>query len=241
MATMAAGAVATAGAAIEAATPAGSMDPAETALVLADEAVAGGLRRRDLASRRSGDARRMIRFVVDPERRLLPDLAARLPGRGCWVAADAASIERAVKRRAFDQRAGGAVRVPDDLPGLLERLLVQRCQEAIGLGRRAGELVAGFDQVAAALDGSVAGLLIEACDAARHGRRKLAGKQGDGPCVDLLTRAELGQALGRDEVVHAWLRNGRLATRLLDDAARLAGFRHLPAEGERGVDAQQGN
>lgn len=197
--------------------------------------------RRDLASRESGEARRMLRFVVDPERRLLPDLAGKLPGRGYWVAADRRSVETALKRRAFDRQAGGTVRVPDDLVGLLERQLAQRCIEAIGLGRRAGQLVAGFDQVSAALDGGQAGLLIEAADAADHGRRKLRGKHGDGPCVDVLTRVELGQALGRDEVVHAWMRMGRLATRLIDDATRLAGFRRRPVEGERALDVQQGN
>ena len=98
-----------------------------------------------------------------------------------------------------------------------------------------------------------AGVLIEASDAAEHGRRKLRAKQGDGPVVAALSRAELGRALGRDAVVHAWMRNGRLATRLADDAARLAGFRRPPDHagdenadagdpraGERRVDEQQG-
>jgi predicted RNA-binding protein YlxR (DUF448 family) len=209
--------------------------------------------RRDLASRASGEARTMLRFVIDPERRLLPDLTGRLPGRGFWVEADAASVRKALKKRVFDRHAGGAVVVPDDLPALLERLLVQRCMDAVGLGKRAGDLVSGFDQVAAALAANAAGVLIEASDAALHGRRKLRAKQGDGPVVAALSRAELGRALGRDAVVHAWMRNGRLATRLADDAARLAGFRRPPDHagdedadaggpraGERRADEQQG-
>ena len=209
--------------------------------------------RRDLASRESGETRAMLRFVIDPERRLLPDLAGRLPGRGFWVKADAASVRKALKKRVFDRHAGGTVVVPDDLPALLERLLVQRCMDAVGLGRRAGDLVSGFDQVAAMLAANAAGVLIEASDAAEHGRRKLRTKQGDGPVVAALSRTELGRALGRDAVVHAWMRNGRLATRLADDAARLAGFRRPPAHagdadadagepraGECRVDEQQG-
>lgn len=196
--------------------------------------------RRDLASRQSLETRRMIRFVIDDSRRLVPDVAGRLPGRGYWVAADAGSVETALKRRAFDRHAGGAVHVPEDLVALLERLLLQRCQEVIGLGRRAGDVVAGFDQVAAALAGGEKGVLIQASDAAEQGRRRLSAKQGEGPGVELLTRAELGRALGRDAVVHAWMRNGRLASRLLDEAARLAGFRRRPGGDRRGVDAQQG-
>ncbi len=212
---------------------------------------AEGLVRRDLASRASGEARTMLRFVIDPERRLVPDLAGRMPGRGFWVKADAASVRTALKKRVFDRHAGGAVIVPDDLPELLERLLAQRCIDAVGLGRRAGELVSGFDQVAAAVAAAVPGVLIEASDAAEHGRRKLRAKQGDGPVVACLSRAELGRALGRDAVVHAWMRNGRLATRLADDAAKLEGFRRPPdnagdpgtgdpTAGECHVDEQQG-
>ncbi len=224
------------------------------AAVLSPEARTGKQSvRRDLASRASGEARTMLRFVIDPERRLLPDLAGRLPGRGFWVKADAASVRKALKKRVFDRHAGGAVVVPDDLPALLERLLVQRCMDAVGLGKRAGDLVSGFDQVAAALAANTAGVLIEASDAAEHGRRKLRAKQVDGPVVAALSRTELGRALGRDAVVHAWMRNGRLATRLADDAARLAGFRRPPDDagdedadagdpraGERRVDEQQG-
>ncbi len=197
--------------------------------------------RRDLATRQGGDTRTMLRFVVDPARRLVPDLAERLPGRGFWVAADAKSVEAAIKKRVFDRQAGGAVAVPEDLPQLLERLLVQRCLDAIGLGRRAGELVSGFDQVAAMLATGERGVLIEAADAATHGKQKLRAKQGAGPVVASFTRVELGAALGRDAVVHAWLRSGRLASRLLADVARLEGFRRpAPDAGGQGASEKQG-
>ena len=215
--------------------------PPDEGLVPATDTVVTGALRRDLASRASGDSRGMLRFVVDHERRLVPDLAGRLPGRGFWVEATAASVTQAVKKRAFDRQAGGTVAVPADLPALLERLLVQRCLDAIGLARRAGELVSGFDQVAAVLATGVPGVLLEASDAAVHGRQKLRAKQGDGPVVAQFTRTELGRALGRDAVVHAWIKNGRLATRLTADAAKLDGFRHrAPSAGAGGVDEQQG-
>jgi uncharacterized protein len=214
--------------------------PDEEPVPAVDTALTGPVRR-DLASRKSGDSDGMLRFVVDHERRLVPDLAGRLPGRGFWVEASAESVARAVKRRAFDRQAGGTVTVPADLPALLERLLVQRCLDAIGLARRAGELVSGFDQVAAVLASGASGVLLEASDAAIHGRQKLRAKQGDGPVVDHFTRMELGRALGRDAVVHAWIKDGRLATRLTADAAKLDGFRHrAPSAGAGGVDEQQG-
>ncbi len=193
-------------------------------------------RRRDIVSRESGDRSRMLRFVVDPERRLVPDLAARLPGRGIWVQADPESLALAVKRRLFDKQAGGPVQVPEDLVGLVERLLVARASDILGLGRRAGEVLQGFDQVAAVLGGKDTGVLVEASDAAVHGARKLRARQGDGPLVDCLTRVEIGRALGRDAAVHAWMRQGTLATRLLEEATRLKGFRHRQQAGSSAAD-----
>ena len=52
---------------------------------------AGGARtrtRRCVAARAPRPADGMIRFVLGPDAALVPDLAARLPGRGMWVSAD---------------------------------------------------------------------------------------------------------------------------------------------------------
>jgi predicted RNA-binding protein YlxR (DUF448 family) len=37
----------------------------------------------------------LIRFVIGPEGQIAPDLAEKLPGRGIWVAADRAALEKA--------------------------------------------------------------------------------------------------------------------------------------------------
>ena len=47
--------------------------------------------------------------------------------------------------------------------------------------------------------------------------------------IECLTSAELGLALGRENVIHAAVQPGRLAERLTFDAERLAGFRRLGA------------
>jgi len=43
--------------------------------------------------------------------------------------------------------------------------------------------------------------------------------------VDVLTGAELSLALGRENVIHAALKPGKLAERLVFQAGRLEGFR----------------
>ncbi len=76
----------------------------------------------------------MIRFVLGPGRVIVPDLAARLPGRGIWLSAEDDVIETARAQghlaRAFARAARGPVSVPADLTVLLES----------GLERRIGEV-----------------------------------------------------------------------------------------------------
>jgi hypothetical protein len=75
--------------------------------------------------------------------------------------------------------------------------------------------------------------LIEAQDGARDGKRKLyaAAHRLDLKCVvvESLTSAELGLALGRENVIHAAVQPGGLAERLMFDAERLSGFRPRPS------------
>ena len=72
-------------------------------------------------------------------------------------------------------------------------------------------------------------LLIEASDGAEDGKRKLfAARHARGlkiQTIECLTSAELSVAVGRENVIHAALKSGRLQERLSMDAGRLSGFR----------------
>ena len=172
----------------------------------------------------------LIRFVEGPEGEVVPDVAARLPGRGLWVRADRQTLEKAVAKNHFSRSAKKPLKVPADLVSRVERLLVQRMAADLGLARRSGNLILGFDQIVRAFETKSPPLvLVEASDGAADGKRKLlaaASVHGRGPKVlDCLNSAELGLALGRENVVHAALKSGQLAERLQADAGRLAGFR----------------
>ncbi|HET8728020.1 MAG TPA: RNA-binding protein [Alphaproteobacteria bacterium] len=191
-----------------------------------------GSRRRCLATGRSLPKAELIRFVVAPDGTLTPDLEERLPGRGLWVSAEREALERAAKKGLFPRAARAPVRVPEDLVARIETLLVRRCQHLIGLARRAGQGLAGFEKVRAALKQGEAAVLLAARDGAADGRGKLERLAGDRPVVAALDAAELAQAFGRDRVVHGALAPGGLAERLLADAARLEGLRGKGPEGD---------
>ena len=178
----------------------------------------------------------LMRFAADPDGNVVPDVAASLPGRGMWVKADRASIAVAAAKNLFSKSAKAPLMASADLPARVEALLVARMQADLGLARRAGQLVLGFDNVLRALDDKVApALLVEASDGAADGRRKLAGsayaRDLKIEIIDRLTAEELSLALGRENVIHAALKPGRLAERLIFDAGRLAGFRPVSSAG----------
>ncbi|HUI17212.1 MAG TPA: RNA-binding protein [Alphaproteobacteria bacterium] len=196
--------------------------------------------RRCIVSHECLPKERLIRFVVDPQGTLLPDLEQHLPGRGLWLQARRDVVETACARGSFAKAARGAVKVPPALAESIEALLRRRCLDIIGLARRAGQLAAGAVQVRAWLDEGRAAVLVEAIDGAAGGRAKLLGSGGRLPLVALFTARELGAALGREQVVHVTLGPGALARRLLAEASRLAGFAavgevDLPAADEAGV------
>jgi len=182
----------------------------------------------------------LVRFAADPDGNIVPDIAASLPGRGMWVGASRDAVTKAAAKNLFAKSAKAKVKATADLADRVERLLVARMQADLGLARRAGQAVFGFDNVMRELDGRTAPcVLIEASDGAADGKRKLAGSlRARGLktlTIEALTSAELSLALGRENVIHAAVKPGRLAERLIFDAGRLGGFRTaLPAAGPVG-------
>ena len=155
----------------------------------------------------------------------MPDLAADLPGRGLWLTPRRDILERAMAKRLFARAARRPVAVPPGLPDRVESLLAQRCCDAIGLARRAGRAVAGFEKVSEAVRAGKVGLLLAALDGAEGGRSKIRALGRNLPVAAALTSAEMGGVFGRDHVVHVAVGGGRLSRRLLADAEKLAGFR----------------
>lgn len=164
-----------------------------------------------------------------PDGVVVADLAAKLPGRGVWVKADAAALALAVKRNAFARGLKADAKPPADLAEQIAAGLRRRVLEQLGLGRKAGALALGMDQVQSALKGRAAPtMLIEASDGAADGRAKvLAIAKARDLAVDVIgcfTAAELGMALGRDHVVHAAWLHDRMAQRWAVELGKLSGF-----------------
>lgn len=169
----------------------------------------------------------MIRFVVGPDGDVVPDLARRLPGRGLWVRAERASVEKAVARKAFARAARAAVKAAADLPERVEALLLSRVLEDLSRARRAGRAVAGFVKVEQVIGRHQAGLLIVASEADGDGLGKL---EATGlPIERLADAAALGGVFGREQAVYIAVArddaSGRFIQRIAGGAARWRRYR----------------
>jgi ribosomal protein L7Ae-like RNA K-turn-binding protein len=162
---------------------------------------------------------------VHPSGELVPDVAARLPGRGLWLTPRREVLESAIARRLFARSARRPVAIPPGLADRIENMLVQRCCDLIGLARRAGLAVAGIEKVRQAVRTEKAGVLVLALDGAEGGRRKMRSFGREIPVVIALTGVEMGTIFGRDYVVNIAIGSGTLGGRVIGVAEKITGFR----------------
>jgi hypothetical protein len=172
--------------------------------------------RRCIVTRERLPKERMIRFVVGPDRQIVPDLTARLPGRGIWLSASRDVLEfgglqedgrqkekqgdggRRQLARAFARAARGPISVPSDLSVLLQAALVRRIGECLGLARRAGQAVAGYEKAREALRTGRYRLVLQASDGSEAERERFLSGFGRAaePGSGFAAAAEPGSGFG---------------------------------------------
>ena len=169
----------------------------------------------------------LIRFVVGPEAKIYPDLGHKLPGRGIWVTADRASIEKAVQKGLFSRGAKMKVSADPALADQVESLLKQRLLQAVSMARKTGRAICGLEKVKAALVSGEADVLLQAIDGSERGKLALRPPNGEDSRIEALSGGELGLAFGRDNVIHAAILSGGFTDRVLFEAGRLKALRKM--------------
>lgn len=192
-------------------------------------------------------ASKLIRFVAGPDGTIVPDVAAKLPGRGCWLRADRKVVEEAIKKKVFlrvgrqlmknvkndveeleeedGKKQKENIKVGDALVDQIEELLHKRALDYVGLANRAGNLIAGFEKVRSAFHGGKSTILLTASDAAENGLSKVCQGLPNLRVIDCFTRDELSQAAGLSNAVHIALLPGGITTSLLREISRFEGLR----------------
>ncbi|MEO7634844.1 MAG: DUF448 domain-containing protein [Sphingomicrobium sp.] len=191
-----------------------------------------------ILTRAKGSRDDFIRLALGPDGSIAPDVRARAPGRGAWIAVDRAALDEANARgklkpalqRAFKSQ---ALSVPADLGALTAAALRRNALDRLGMEARSGKLINGSDKVAGAARAGNVHLLIHAADAAEDGCRALdqalrvGARVGGGPERGVIFpdgRAILSVALGRENVVHVALIDPAAAARVAHALARWRNF-----------------
>jgi predicted RNA-binding protein YlxR (DUF448 family) len=170
----------------------------------------------------------LIRFVLSPEGIVTPDLKRKLPGRGCWVSRSRATLSDAIARKAFARAFGEKAEADAGLPDLVAKLLRHEAVSALSLCRKAGLATSGFAKVEDALAKGHVRVLLHAVEAATDGTAKLDRKAAPGVAIlGAFSTAEMELAFGRENVIHAALRQGGQTEKLLDLANGLAQYENL--------------
>jgi len=205
-----------------------------------------GSERRCISTGKTLPKEELIRFVAGPDGEVVPDLGNDLPGRGAWVKAERSAIDRAIGKGLFAKALETHIRPADSFSHLVEGLLVKRTLGLLGLARKSGLIVTGFERVKETMDAHEMGrariaALLEASDGAADGRRSILAKakamELEAPICGLFSSTELSMALGDANVIHACLLSagaGTLHARFLQEAGRTAGFRAMMPAGWAG-------
>ncbi|WP_082745370.1 DUF448 domain-containing protein [Erythrobacter sp. CCH5-A1] len=200
----------------------------------------------------------LVRLAISPDGLVLPDAAAKAPGRGAWIGVSRAELEQALadghlKKALMRAFKGAPLSIPDDLPEKVEAALARHLGDRLGLELRSGNIVMGSARIEEQARSGRIAVLLHASDSSEDGRRKLdqawrVGNDAEGSgqrgTVLPLDRTALSVALGRDNVVHLGVAGHpgdmRAAERVLQAVSRLvhyAGNDGTNATNSKGRDA----
>jgi len=178
-----------------------------------------------VACRRTGGPDDLVRLVADPDGRVVPDLAGRLPGRGAWTCPTAACVQVLEGRRALLAR---ALRADVDPAGLLERMRVASqadLHDALGIAARSGCVRGGAEVLARLGPGSGVVALVVAEDAAPRSVGAAARRLPGVPVLRAhLAREALGATVGRGPRAVLAITAGAPSRRLLRVLRRREGL-----------------
>ncbi len=195
-----------------------------------------GPERTCIVTRRKGTPEEFIRFVVSPDKVVVPDLRRKLPGRGAWVTAERAVVQEAVRRKSFARAFKAKVEVPPTLADMVDGLLEKDALQALSIANKAGLVVAGAGKVEGSVGPKVPAALVHASDGSLDGTRKLEAsvRRRIGGDADAIARIrnfrsdQLDLALGRTNVIHAAVAGGTAGDGFVSRARRLDRYRGSP-------------
>ena len=165
-----------------------------------------------------------MRFVMSPDKQIIPDLYKKLPGKGLYVSNSYKILEQAIQKKMFTKALKKNVKVSDDLLQIVENVLHKNALNAISLAKKGGAVLIGLEKVTEALKSNQVDFILEACDAGADGQKRLSSYTQQLPVYRLFSVEELDKALDKVNTVYlAFLKNG-MSTMVKDNFDKLSAF-----------------
>lgn len=165
----------------------------------------------------------LVRFVVGPDKNVVPDIYEKLPGRGIWVKAQREVIAKAVKTNVFARATKQKLSCSAELPLQVEMLLYKQMIESLALARKAGAVISGFMKVKEALQSGLLMALVHADDASPDGIEKLTGNAGI-LAYHCVKRDDLCRVVDKDDAAHLGVLDHVAGINLVAKLRRFTGF-----------------
>ena len=155
-----------------------------------------------LACREVKNKGSLLRFVLAPDRTVVPDLQQKLPGRGVYTCMKRSCLDRAAQKKQFSRGFKGEVSGAE-----AEALITQvtdkfeeRIASYLSLANKGGKIASGSDQVMDKLKKGGAGILFLATDiSADIGEKfRAVAKLKGVHCMTLFSKDRLGGLIGKE-------------------------------------------
>ncbi len=182
-----------------------------------------------LACRTKKRKDRLLRFVLSPDREVLPDPDARLPGRGAYTCYNRNCLAIAVRQRAFNRAFREEIPVVsfDDLDILVKKIILERVLGILGLANKAGKIIAGSSLVEESLKSSMKpGIVIIASDVSEAigAKIRILAEHNNVPVLTQLYKNDLGAILGKAPRSAIAVKTGGFVPRIIHEISRYRNF-----------------
>ena len=170
------------------------------------------------------DKEHLLRFTVLDDGQLIPDFKKKLPGVGVYVSASRDILSTAVNKNLFSKSLKRTVRISPDFVAMVEQLLKKHGLEQISLTRKAGILRTGYEKVSELIKKGQAAFILEASDAGKDGRERIASLAHNLEIFNIYTVEELDQALDKTNTVHLAFANSEMSRNLKSEFRKINNF-----------------
>ena len=165
----------------------------------------------------------MIRFVITPSNILTPDLYHEFDGEEFYVIASKRTLEDLALY--YDEKCEKTFQ-KENIISNIDKILSKRIISLIGLARKAGKVIIGYEKIQKSLSFNKIELLLQTKDGSKKRKKDLLLPKFQKSRIDCLNRKELGTPFGRDSVTNVGFLKSSFTNPLIFDTSRLESLRY---------------